>query len=87
MNSIRRVSTFIVLPMLFSGVTDAVHAQALTPSGPAQGKTCSQLAGECVSFNQTGGFDSSRCAGYKASCMKTGTYVDKKRTVTGVTKQ
>jgi hypothetical protein len=86
MSAIFRMASFAALAMLFTGATGAVHAQALTPSGAANGKTCSQLAAECVSFNQAGGFDASRCGGYKASCMKTGTYVDK-RTVTGVTKQ
>jgi hypothetical protein len=73
------------LAMSFTGVTGAV--KALTPSGEAKGKTCSQLASECVSFNRAGGFDVARCADYKASCMATGTYSDKKRTVTGVTKK
>ena len=82
-----RAIFFVFLLMLLTGIACASHAQPLTLSGPANGKTCSQLAAECVSFNQAGGFDSSRCAGYKSSCMKTGTYTDKKRTVTGVTRQ
>jgi hypothetical protein len=77
--------TLAALAMLFTGVTGSVNA--LTPSGEAKGKTCSQFVSECVSFNRAGGFDVARCADYKASCMATGTYSDKKRTVTGVTKK
>lgn len=62
-------------------------APPLTMSGEAKGKTCSQLAAECAAFNRSEGFDVSRCAGYKASCIATGTYSDKKRTVTGVVKK
>jgi hypothetical protein len=83
--AISKVLALAALALSFTGVTGAV--QALTPSGEAKGKTCSQLVAECVSFNRAGGFDVSRCADYKASCMATGTYSDKKRTVTGVTKK
>lgn len=50
-------------------------------------KTCSGLVAECVAFNKKGGFDTSRCEGYRASCMATGTYTDRNRTITGVTKR
>src|ERR1700737_2962178 len=36
-------------------------------------KTCSQLVAECVAFNKKGGYDTSRCEGYRAPCMATGT--------------
>jgi len=87
MSAVSRLSYLTAISVLLVGLPDIADAQSLTLSGPANGKTCSQLAAECVSFNQAGGFDASRCSGYKSSCMKTGTYVDKKRTVTGVTKQ
>jgi hypothetical protein len=56
---------------------------AQTPSGPANGKSCSQLAGECVAYNKARGDDTGRCAGYKQSCIATGTYQDRNRTITG----
>jgi len=56
-------------------------------SGEANGKTCSQLVAECVNYNRADGSDVSRCAGYKTTCMATGTYSDRKRTITGVTKK
>jgi hypothetical protein len=85
MKAISRILFFAALALSLTAVTGAV--QALTMSGEAKGKTCSQLAGECVSFNKAGGFDVSRCADYKATCMTTGTYSDKKRTITGATKK
>jgi hypothetical protein len=60
---------------------------AQTPSGSANGKTCSQLVQECVAFNKKGGHDTSRCAGYKAPCMESGTYQDRNRTITGVVRK
>jgi hypothetical protein len=83
--AIFKMMTLTTLFLSFTGLAGAVHA--LTPSGEAKGKTCSQLTSECVSFNRSGGFDVSRCSDYKTSCMATGTYSDKKRTVTGVTKK
>jgi hypothetical protein len=59
-------------------------AFAQTPSGDAGGKTCSQLAAECVSFNKKGGYDTGRCVGYKDACMASGTYQDRNRTITNV---
>jgi len=85
MKAISKMLALAALALTFSGGTGSV--QALTMSGEAKGKTCSQLAGECLSFNKAGGFDVSRCADYKATCMATGTYSDKKRTITGVTKK
>ncbi len=49
--------------------------------------TCSQLVAQCVAFNKKGGYDTSRCEGYRASCMATGTYTDRNRTINGVTKK
>ena len=50
-------------------------------------KTCSKLTAECVAFNKARGVDSSRCYGYKASCMKTGQWVDRNRQFSHVTKK
>jgi hypothetical protein len=60
---------------------------AQTPSGSGKGKTCSGLVAECVAYNKKRGDDTSRCAGYKASCMATGTYMDRNRTITDVTRR
>jgi hypothetical protein len=88
--NISELSAFAILAVSLSGLTSAANAQTMPPltlSGPANGKTCSQLAAECTAYNRAGGYEVSVCAGYKASCMKTGTYTDKKRTVTDVAKR
>lgn len=74
-----------VIATLLTVVCSASYAQ--TMSGPANGKSCSDLVQECVEFNRSGGYDTSRCQGYKASCMKTGVYKDRNRTITGVAKR
>ena len=65
----------------------AVLILSATISYAHAGKTCSGLVAECVAFNKKGGYDTSRCAGYKASCMATGTYTDRNRTIYGVTRR
>jgi hypothetical protein len=49
-----------------------------------KGATCSKLVAECVTFNKRGGYDTKRCEGYRASCMATGVYKDRNRTITDV---
>jgi hypothetical protein len=61
-------------------VPTAVYAQ--TPSGPANGKSCSQLVAECVAYNIKGHYDVNRCYGYKAPCIASGTYQDRNRYIT-----
>jgi hypothetical protein len=56
-------------------------------SGPANGKSCSDLVQECVDYNRSGGYDTSRCQNYKTACMKSGVYKDRNRTITGVLKR
>ena len=85
MNAISKSLSLAVLTMSFGSV--AFAAPPLTMSGEANGKTCSQLVAECVNYNRADGSDVSRCAGYKTTCMATGTYSDRKRTITGVTKK
>jgi hypothetical protein len=72
----------VLILLLLSTVA---HAQ--TPSGPANGKSCTQLVQECVAFNKKGGHDTSRCAGYKAPCLESGTYQDRNRVITGVVRK
>lgn len=67
--------------------TTAFSQTYLTPSGPANGKTCSQLAKECHDRNYAVNADTGRCPRYKAACLKTGIYTDRMRTVTGVAKR
>jgi len=74
----------LIVSLVASSTT--VHAQ--TASGDVGGKkSCSQLVAECVAFNKKGGYDTSRCAEYKAACMATGTYQDRNRTITGVSRR
>lgn len=58
---------------------------ATSPASAQQ--TCSKLTAECVSWNKTRGHDTNRCYGYKASCMKTGEWVDRNRQFSNVTKK
>lgn len=50
-------------------------------------QTCSKLAAECVAWNQARGHDTQRCYGYKASCMKTGSWRDRNRSYDNVAKK
>lgn len=59
---------------------------AFIPTVSAQ-QTCSKLAAECVAFNKKGGHDTSRCAGYKAQCMATGSWRDRNRSFDNVAKK
>lgn len=71
--------------LLFLLLSTESHAQ--TSSGPANGKTCSQLVRECVAYNHKGGYDTSRCEVYRAPCMATGTYQDRNRIITDVVRK
>jgi hypothetical protein len=70
-------SAVVAIALLASS---AVYAD--TPSGPARGVTCSQLAAECRAYNKRKGLDVGQCAGYKASCIATGTYSTPNRHIT-----
>ena len=65
----------------------AASAHAQTMSGPANGKSCSDLVQECVEYNRARGADTGRCQTYKSACMKSGTYKDRNRTITDVAKR
>lgn len=61
-----------------------------TPSGPARGKTCTQIDHECPrGFGSGGkaGRQSARCTRIWEFCIKTGVYHDGKRTITGVVRE
>lgn len=75
----------ILIAFLLFVLSTASFAQ--TTSGPANGKSCSDLVQECVDYNHSRGHDTARCQGYKASCMKSGVYKDRNRTITGVAKR
>jgi hypothetical protein len=66
------------------GLLTSTSAYAQTPSGPAHGKSCSQLVAECVAYNIKGHYDVNRCYGYKEPCIATGTYQDRNRIITDV---
>lgn len=70
------------------GVLIAIAVWAASfPFSTAYAKTCSQLIAECVAWNKSHGSDVGRCEGYRASCMATGTYQDRNRTITNVTRK
>lgn len=63
-------------------------ASAVLGATPALAQqTCSRLTAECVAYNKARGADTQRCYGYKASCMKTGTWVDRNRQFSNVTRK
>jgi len=70
------------LVMIAIALLASSAAYADTPSGPARGATCSQLAAECRAYNKRKGLDVGQCTGYKASCIATGTYSTPNRHIT-----
>ena len=66
----------------------ATATTAILGATPALAQqTCSKLAAECVAYNKARGADTQRCYGYKASCMKTGTWVDRNRQFSNVSRK
>jgi hypothetical protein len=83
--TIKRAMTVV---LLLVGIPDSI-AQP-TPSGPARGKTCSDIDRECVRYDFGGGEGAAtelRCQRYKNFCLRTGVYHDGRRTITGVLRE
>jgi hypothetical protein len=70
---------------LLSALALVAVCLSVTPASAQQ--TCSKLAAECVAWNKARGHDTQRCYGYKASCMQSGTWVDRNRQFSNVTKK
>jgi hypothetical protein len=82
-----RLSVVVVAMQLVAGASASLAQQ--TPSGPARGKSCSDIDRECVRYDFGGKIDESqlRCLRYKEFCLRTGVYYDGRRTITGVVRE
>jgi hypothetical protein len=77
----------IALAVFTLGIASA-SAQTPIEQKCASGKcTCSYLASTCRSFNTKGGYDVSRCDGYRQSCLQSGRWDDAKRHIDTVVKR
>lgn len=90
----RTAATLALAGLVMASLAGGASGQSLlepwepTLSGPARGKSCTQLDRDCIrTFGPRTNAQSARCARIWQFCIRTGVYHDGERTVTGVIRE